>query len=241
MQWTTTSQQSQTAGAKVLVYAEAGTGKTMLCATAPRPVIISAESGLRSLSRQNIERVFGVGTPGITYDIPVIQIRTLAELDAAYSYFANDPTAAQHFSTLCFDSLSELAEVCLAAAKLTNKDPRKAYGEMADAMVERVKKYRDLSQYHCYMTAKLEVGDTGAGVMRQMPGMPGKQLGAALPYLFDEMFYLGVNQNQDGTRYRFIQTDADLQRVAKDRSGLLAPVEQPHLGYIFHKMTGASA
>ena len=41
MQWTTTSQANASQGVKVLVYGGAGEGKTMLCATAPRPAIIN--------------------------------------------------------------------------------------------------------------------------------------------------------------------------------------------------------
>jgi len=80
--------------------------------------------------------------------------------------------------------------------------------------------------------------DTGAGVMKFGPSMPGKQLGPALPYLFDEVFRLYVGQTQQGQKYRAIQTDEDMQYTAKDRSGVLDAIEPPDLTHIFNKLTG---
>ena len=48
MQFTTTAQAVLDTGVKMLVYGESGMGKTMLTATLPRPLLISAESGLLS-------------------------------------------------------------------------------------------------------------------------------------------------------------------------------------------------
>ncbi len=39
---------------KCLIYGESGVGKTWLCQTAPKPVIISAEKGLLTLKHVNI-------------------------------------------------------------------------------------------------------------------------------------------------------------------------------------------
>ena len=61
LQWTTSSRQNLEQGVKVLTWAESGMGKTTLCATAPRPVILSAESGLLALNKKNLEKLYGVG------------------------------------------------------------------------------------------------------------------------------------------------------------------------------------
>lgn len=242
LQWTTTAQQNASQGVALLAYAEAGQGKTMLCATAPKPVIISAESGLLSLTRKNIERVYGVNTPGITYDIPVLQITTLAQFDAAYDYFLRSPEARQHFSTICTDSLSEIAEVVLANAKALVKDPRQAYGELIEKTLERVRKFRDLAGYHKYFTAKMELmKDETSGIVKYMPSMPGSKLGQQLPYFFDEVFRLATAKPQQGPKYRFLQTQPDLQYVAKDRSGVLDEIEKPDISHIINKILGANA
>lgn len=237
-QWTTTSQQASSHGCKALVYAESGAGKTMLCATAPKPCIISAEAGLLSLSRANIERVYGVGTPGISYDIPVMQVTTLQDVVDIFAWFTNPVNrASEHFSTICLDSISEIAEKVLVNAKLQVKDPRQAYGELVDKMMDMVKKFRDLPGFNVYMSAKMEpMKDEMTGITRYWPSMPGKQLGPALPYLFDEVFRLGVNKTPQGQKYRFLQTDQDLQYLAKDRSGQLDELEPANLTHVFSKI-----
>lgn len=223
---------------KALVYGDAGVGKTLLCATMPRPFILSAESGLLSLNKQNLERVYGVNNPNITYDIPYATIKTVEDLDAAYQYFALNPQARQYFRSLCLDSLSEIAERILNNIKRTVKDPRQAYGEVIERVETRVREFRDLAGYHVLMTAKMEPMKSADGIVRWAPMMPGSKLGPNLPYFFDEVYRLGVNKTADGKKYRFLQTDMDLQYVAKDRSGRLDEIERPEMWYLIQKMVG---
>lgn len=234
-----TEQLSRQSGVKLLVYGGPGMGKTMLCATAPNPIILSAESGLLSLSRQNIERVYGANAQGISYNLPVIQIQTVEDLNQAYQWLMQSHEA-QQFQTVCIDSLSEIAEVVLNNAKRQVKDPRQAYGELMEKMESVIRLYRDLPNRNVYMAAKMEPSkDELTGVVKYGPSMPGSKLGTKLPYFFDEVLRLGVNKDQSGTQYRFFQTQPDLQFDAKDRSGALMQVESPHLGYIFSKIQGA--
>lgn len=239
--WTTTSAQSVAHGVKMLVHAESGAGKTLLCATAPKPVIISAESGLLSLARSNIERTFGPNRPGITYDIPVMQVNTLQQFEEAYNFFANPGNhAGDHCHTICIDSLSEIAEQMLKHWKSAKRDPRQAYGEMADGMIDHVRKFRDLPGFHVYATAKqVAAKDEQTGTTRYTSSMPGKQLGPNLPYYFDEVFRLGVAADQ-GKVWRYLQTGMDMQYVAKDRSGALELYEQPDLTNIINKILGGN-
>lgn len=218
---TTSAQAAALHGVKCLVYGKAGTGKTTLCATAPNPIILSAEAGLLSLRK---------------YSIPVIEIKTIEDLMEAYQW-ATESEEAKHFETICLDSLSEIAEVVLLHAKKTSKDPRQAYGELLEKMNTTVRSFRDLSGKHVYMSAKQEtVKDEAMGTSMYGPSMPGSKLGGQLPYLFDEVFRLGIGRTQDGTEYRYLQTRPDFQSDAKDRSGCLEPVEQPDLSVVISKI-----
>lgn len=239
LRFTTTQQSARTAGVKAFVYGPPGMGKTMLCATLPNPIILSAESGMLSLSKANIERVFGVNTPGITYDIPVIEISTFAELEEAYLWCTQAHEAKQ-FQTYGLDSLTEIAEIVLSNAKRTVKDPRQAYGDLIERMTVKVRQFRDIPGKHVYMSAKMATyKDELTGISKYGISMPGAKLGPELPYLFDEVFRIGVNKDPQGQSFRFLQTQPDIQFEAKDRSGALAPMEPPHLGYIFAKILGA--
>ena len=210
-------------GIKTLVYGGAGVGKTRLVATAPAPVLISAESGVLSLGK---------------FDIPVWTVSTLADLYAAYNWLTQSVEAAQ-FQTLCLDSISEIGEVCLSDAKKRNKDPRQAYGELIDSMLLLIKSFRDLPNKHVYISAKMEhFKDDLTGVVRNQPFMPGTKLGPALPYLFDEVFHMGIGKDDKGADYRYLRTSPDFQYDAKDRSGNLDPFEPPDLTHIFNKILG---
>lgn len=236
--WTTTTQASSTNGVKAIIYGRSGMGKTMLAATAPGPIILSAESGLLSLNKANIERIHGVGTPGICYDIPVAQIRTVDDLTEMYNWCVGNPNA---YGTVVTDSITEIGEVVLANAKKQVKDPRQAYGELIEKMLMVIKSFRDLPGKNVVMLAKEELTkDDTTGRTSYGPSMPGSKLGPQLPYYFDAVLRLGVNKDPaSGTEYRFLQTQPDFQYDAKDRSGRLAPVEYPHLGSIFSKILGA--
>jgi hypothetical protein len=241
MQWSTTNEASAAQGVKMLCYADSGQGKTVLCATAPKPVVISAEAGLLSLRKKNLEKLFGVNTPGIAYDIPVLQVTTVVQLTEVFNFFAAPANRArEHFNTICIDSLTEIAEVVLTNAKGIVKDPRQAYGELLDKMEMVIRQFRDLPGYHVYMSAKMEpVKDEVNGTLKYWPSMPGSKLGPRLPYYFDEVFNLNTGKTPQGQKYRFLRTDSDMQYIAKDRSGALDEIEQPNLTNVINKILGA--
>lgn len=223
-------------GVKVMVYARAGFGKTVLIATAPNPIMLSAESGLLCLSRANLEKMFGKNNPTITYDIPVIEINSVEDLTAAHLWLTTHKDAKQ-FETICLDSVSEIAEQVLTNAKGQVKDGRMAYGELIEKMTDVFKKFRDIKGKHIYFAAKEEYAkDEVNGISKFVPSMPGSKLGQASPYLFDEVFHLGIAKTKEGKTYRFLRTQPDMQYDAKDRSGMLAEVEEPNLTKIFNKI-----
>lgn len=222
---TTTDQISVAHGVKVLVYGQSGVGKTVLCATAPNPVIISAEAGLLSLRKVSI---------------PVIEITNVDELVEAHRW-CQESAEARQYETICIDSISEIGEVVLANAKRQVKDPRQAYGELLEKMLTTIKAFRDLQGKHVYMSAKMEpMRDELTGIVKYGPSMPGQKLGPQLPYLFDEVFRMGINKTPQGEEYRFLQTQPDLQYEAKDRSGSLDRMEPPDLTHVFNKILGGA-
>jgi len=221
-QITSTATQARLHGVKALVYAKAGYGKTYLSRTAPAPFIISAESGVLSLSDVNL---------------PMVSISSLAELSNIYSW-ATESAEAKQFHTLYIDSLTEIAEVVFANARGVVKDPRQAYSKLIEDMVPLIKAFRDIPGKHVVMTAKQEaVKDEATGIVLQGPMMPGNKLAQQLPYLFDEVFRLGIGKMPTGNEtYRYLQTQPDLQHDAKDRSGKLDAIERPDLSFVFSKI-----
>ena len=231
---------AQSNGVKIVVYGRSGMGKTMLACTMPNPIILSAESGMLSLKRENIERVWGANNPSITYNIPVIQINTVEDLVAAEVYLRTDPQGMKFNPVL--DSATEIAEQVLANAKKLVKDPRQAYGELIEKMTHTIKAFRDLPGRHVLLNFKEERSkDEGTGLTLAGPSLPGQKMGPATPYLTDEVFQLFAGKNPDGTSYRAFRTQPDFSADAKDRSGALNEIEFPHIGQIIDKILGVNA
>jgi hypothetical protein len=202
---------------KCVVYGGAGTGKTRLCATAPTPIIISAESGLLSLADVKCD---------------YIEINSLRELDEAYR-FLKSSKEAEKYETICLDSLSEIAEVLVAEIKPTVKDPRQAYGQLADSAMPMLRRFRDLKGVNTLFTCKLiTLQDEESNKITEELMLPGKVLSAQVPYLVDELFKLKIDRKGKST----LQTNPDRLSFAKDRSGALLPEEEPNMTTIINKI-----
>lgn len=204
-------------GVKLLVYGEAGVGKTRLCATAPKPFILSAEAGLLSLAGQ---------------DIPYAEISSVEELEEAYGYLCGE--GGSEFETICIDSASEIAEVCLASEKAVNKDGRAAYLNTQEKVEALFRKFRSLPK-NVVFTAKQERTQTDNGLFYG-PMFPGNRLSQNVPYLFDEVFAARIGISEDGSQYRYLLTQPDGLYSAKDRSGALPDVAPMDLEKIFKRI-----
>lgn len=209
-------------GVKVLVYGQAGAGKTSLVKTLPKPIVLSAEGGLLSIQDA---------------DLPYIEISSIEVLREAYQWLTSSDEA-KAYQSVALDSISEIAEVVLNAEKKTTKDPRQAYGAMQEQMADVIRAFRDIPGKHVYMSAKLEKTQDELGRVLYAPSMPGNKTGQALPYFFDEVLALRVEKDAEGVTQRALMCDSDGLWLAKDRSGKLDMWEAPDLGAIIAKIQG---
>lgn len=220
MHITTTSEHGGQHGLKMLIHGQAGAGKTRLCATTgdhDKTLILSAEAGLLSLRE---------------YTIPVATITSIDDMRQALGYIRRE---GQRFDWICIDSLSEIAEQCLATEKEKNKNGMKAYGELADTMYKVIRAFRDLPGKHVVFTSKQERIQSEEGLV-YAPMLPGRQLSNGIAYLFDEVFALRTAKREDGSIVRWLQTANDGQYECKDRSGALALAEPASLQHIANKI-----
>jgi len=205
-------------GVKLLVYGAAGAGKTSLIPTLPKPIVLSAEGGLLSISHA---------------DVPFVEISSMEDLNEAYSFVLESD-----FESVALDSISEIAEVCLNTEKKIAKDPRQAYGAMQEQMAELIRAFRDIPGKHVYMSAKLDKSQDEMGRILYAPSMPGNKMGQQLPYFFDEVLALRVEKDAEGVAQRALMCDSDGLWAAKDRSGRLDAWEAPDLGDVIRKIGG---
>lgn len=190
-------------GVKCIIYGGAGVGKTRTIATAPSPIIISAEEGLLSL---------------MEVEIPYIEVKTLQDLDDAYNLLKKD--AGKTYKTIGLDSLSEIAETLIAQELPKHKDGRQAYAALAQAMIPMLKKFRDLKGVNTVFSCKkIDVKDEETGTVTTELMLPGNVLSNQVPYIVDELFYMDV----DRKGIPFLQVKPSRKVFAKDRSGALDP------------------
>lgn len=208
---------------KCVIYGFAGAGKTVLCSTAPKPVIISAEKGLISLKRRKV---------------PYIEVKTLNDINAAYKYLKDN----DEFQTICLDSLSEITEVVFynflkSPEVITNQgkvNPMKAYGLLGTAMIPMIRNFRDMEGKNVIFTSKAKriVDEEAGGAVNIEPMLPGRVVPDNLPYMVDELLYLNVDRK--GNRELICHPSKGI--LAKDRSGELSDKEKPDISYIFDKI-----
>lgn len=86
-----------TNGVKLLVYGQAGAGKTSLIPTLPNPIVLSAEGGLLSIRDANV---------------PYIEVSSMSDIQEAYQWLT-ESEEAKKFDSVALDSISEIGEVVL--------------------------------------------------------------------------------------------------------------------------------
>jgi hypothetical protein len=219
-----TASLSSQSGVKMLGYGASGVGKTRLCITAPRPFIFSAENGLLSIKKENLNYA---------------SIKSYKDLEEAVTWGLKS-TEARQYDTYCLDSISEIAELVIADELGKTKDPRKSYPAYQSSMLEMFRAFRDMQQKHIYFIGKESAVKDAFGSIKYGPSFPGNKLPEAAPYFFDEVFRLvAFTDSATGKTYNALRTQADQYNEAKDRSGMLELWEEPNLAKVFSKIMSA--
>lgn len=203
-----------------LIYGEAGIGKTVLCTTAPSPLIISAEAGLLSIADK---------------DTDVTEVSSLADLRSVHSFLKKGD---HKYLTACIDSLSEAAQTVLAEYKAVERDPRQAYGKMAEEIISIIKAYKSLPMHVVFIAKQDRITDDLTGRTNYGPLFPGRILKSEIPYQLDIAIPMRLRK-KDSKTTRVLQTAPDIQYFAKARLPdhvTLEQYEQPNLTELFNKI-----
>lgn len=224
------SEHAQNFGVKAIIYGPAGTGKTPILNTAPRPLLLATEAGLLSMRGSNI---------------PTYMADTSKHIDEFFEWFFKS-NETKNFDTLGIDSGSQLADVYLQAAlsgtsKAGNKKHGKAaYGDMATDSMAHLRTLYYMRYKHVYMVCKEEIADVEFQSLRR-PYFPGKVLPVDVPHLYDFIIRLAKTQAIPGMpgEHLAFQCVGNMNVLARNRTGNLNEFEQPHFGNLVTKAMSA--
>ena len=206
-------------GASILLYGQAGVGKTTALASLPSPLIISAEAGLLPLQGQ---------------DIAFIPVATLADVRAVYKHLSKDENAGA-FKSLVIDSLSEVCDMAFKDCKdRVGDEVVKLYPELRATVATLIRSFKALPM-HFVCTARETIKELRKG-KQPAPTVVGNKLADDLPHIYDIVLHYTV----DSSNNRVVYTNSSTGSVAKDRYGVLPPVIEDtngFLGKIVDKLT----
>lgn len=216
---------AQNFGVKALIYGAAGTGKTPLLNSAPRPILLATEPGLLSMRGSKI---------------PTYEAYTPLRVDDFFKWFFSS-AETKNFDTLGIDSASQIADIYLnAALNGTSKAGNKkhglaAYGEMADNTMEHLRTLFYTKEKHTYVICKEEIADVDYQSLRR-PYFPGKVLPIQVPHLYDFIIRLTKTNvlGMVGEQLAF-QCVGSQNVLARNRTGNLNEFEEPHFGRLVNK------
>lgn len=202
-------------GAKAIVYGSAGSGKTPIAATAPKPFMLICEPGMLSMTKVNI---------------PAIPAFNAAEIDDRFAWiFGSNET--KNFDTICIDSLSQMCEIILTDELKKNKDGRKAYGELSRKMMEKLNGLYFMPEKHLYLICKQQM--TSENYKR--PFFPGQDLPVKIPHLFDFILHLGIQNVPGMGQVSAFRCNQSVDVLARARTGNLNDFEPPDFGALCRK------
>lgn len=211
-------QLAQFNGVKCIGYGPAGSGKTPVAVTAPKPVFLAIEPGLLSVRDATI--------PAWLADTP-------AKIEEFFNWLFGSHEA-KNFDTVVIDSVSEWCELVLQKTMKANSHGLKAYGDMAEEVLKRITQLYYMPQKHMYLICK-ETNMEEQGVNKLRPYFPGKEVYKEINHKFDLIMHAGLHNVPNAGIQKSFCTNATFDIHARDRSGKLAQFEPMDLSYIFSK------
>ena len=249
-------------GSKGVILGPSGVGKTTLLKTADatRTLFIDLEAGdlavldwpgdsVRPRTWQECRDLacyIGGPNPALRDD----QAYSQAHYDAACARYG-DPAQLDKYHTLFVDSITVAGRLCLQWSKgqpqaysdKTGKpDMRGAYGLMGQEMIAWLTHLQHTRGKSVWFVGILEekIDDFGRRILQLQ--IDGSKTGLELPGIVDEVVTMTEIAADDGTAYRaFVcHTLNPWGYPAKDRSGRLELIEEPHLGRLMQKIAGSA-
>jgi hypothetical protein len=218
---------AQNVGFKAIAYGPPGEGKTPLIKTAPRPVLLICEPGMLSMRD--------------AHNIPAWEGYTPAKC-AEFFEWLRKSNEAKNFDTVCVDSFTQYAEIELREALSKNSHGLKAYGAMAEKVMDIANLLFFMPQKHVYLNCKQTIVDEG-GAMKRRPYFPGQELNVKVPHLFDAILHISKTFvpgiAQPTLAIRTAGTIDIMARIRTHKPDMFNELEPPNLTALIAKAMAA--
>lgn len=248
----------QKSGIKGVILGASGLGKTSLLWTleADKTLFFDLEAGdlavegwtgdtIRPRTWQEC-RDFAVFIGGPNPALRDEQAYSQAHYDSVIEQFG-DPTSLDKYDTIFIDSITVAGRLCLqwckgqpqAISDRTGKpDTRGAYGLHGQEMIAFLTHLQHTRNKNVWFVGILDERIDDFNRKVYVPQIDGSKTGLELPGIVDEVITLADIASEDGQSYRAFITHTlnPYGYPAKDRSGRLDLIEEPHLGRLMEKI-----
>lgn len=252
-------------GIKGVVFGPSGIGKTSLLWTldAAKTLFIDLEAGDLAIEGWSGDTIrprtweefrdfsvfLGGPNPALRQDQPYSQAHYNHVVGKFKDEFGIGPEALEKYDTYFFDSITVAGRLCFqwcrgqpeAFSDKTGKaDTRGAYGLHGREMIGALTHLQHTRGKSVWFVGILDqkVDDYGRKIWA--PQIEGSKTGLELPGIVDQVVSMVELRTDDGQPYRALvcSTINPWGYPAKDRSGRLDTVEEPHLGRLMSKISG---
>jgi len=152
------------------------------------------------------------------------------------------------YQTIFWDSISVASRLCWQWAtgqpdafsdKTGKPDNRGTYGLVGRELVQWLTQIQH-ANHDIWVVGGLDRKEDDYGRTIWIPQIEGSKAANELPGIFDEIITMVAMKNEEGNLYRAFVTNKvnPWGYPAKDRSGKLELIEEPHLGKLMHKIKG---
>lgn len=247
-------------GVKALILGPYGIGKTSLLRTldAKTTLFIDGEAG--DLAVQDVEadtmrpttwpecRFIAALIGGPNPAFPETATYGVQHHQAAIDMFGEGALAK--YETIFVDSITKVSRLALQWAQQQPEaynaqgkpDLRGAYGLLGREMIAWITQLQHARGLNIIFTCAMEQVKDDFGRLTWEPHLEGSKTGRELPGIVDEVISYTLVADGDGGSYRAFITNKDNEfgLPAKDRSGRLEPIEEPHLGKLIAKASDSN-